>query len=65
MNTHSKGTHLLKEDLWKENFFLQLRNEAIPVKILADDNRYRIWGFHFFNREDNKNFDSDFNELLS
>ena len=28
-----------------------MREEAIPVKVLKDDNEYRIWGLHFFNVE--------------
>ena len=46
-----KGTHLLEKDAWKEEFLLQMREEAIPVKVLKDDNEYRIWGLHFFNVE--------------
>lgn len=59
-----KGTHLLEKDAWKEEFLLQMRDEAIPVKIFADDNEYRIWGFHFFNQDARmKEFDEDFAEL--
>ena len=46
-----KGTHLLEKDAWKENFLLQIRDKAIPVKVFVDDNEYKIWGFHFFNRD--------------
>lgn len=28
-----KGTHLLEKDAWKEEFLLQMRSEAIPVKV--------------------------------
>lgn len=60
-----KGTHLLEKDAWKEEFLLQIQDEAIPVKIFADDNRYRIWGFHFFNTDARKKeFDADFTSLL-
>lgn len=65
MNTNSKGSHLLEKDFWKENFLLQLKNEAIPVKIFVDDSDYKIWGFHFFNQDSLKIFNSDFKELLS
>lgn len=44
-----KGTHLLEKDAWKEKFLLQLQDEAIPTTVFADDNDYKIWGFHFFN----------------
>ena len=60
-----KGTHLIEKDAWKEEFMLQMRDEAIPVKVLKDDNKYRIWGFHFFNQDVRMNeFDKDFSELL-
>lgn len=29
----AKGTHLLEKDAWKEEFLLQMRSEAIPVKV--------------------------------
>ena len=45
-----KGTHLVESDKWKEDFLLQLKENAIPVKTFVDDNKYHIWGFHFFNR---------------
>lgn len=60
-----KGSHLLEKDSWKETFLLQLKNEAIPVKIFVDDNSYKIWGFHFFTQDNLKNFNSDFKKLLS
>lgn len=44
-----KGEHLLEKDAWKERFLLQMRDEAVPIKVFKDDNEYRIWGFHFFN----------------
>ncbi len=46
-----KGTHLIESDKWKENFLLELKNKAIPTITFADDNDYKIWGFHFFNTE--------------
>ena len=46
-----KGTHLVESDKWKEDFLLQLKGNAIPVKTFVDDNKYHIWGFHFFNRD--------------
>lgn len=45
-----KGDHLLENDRWKEDFLLQMKEAAIPVKKYVDDNQYRIWGFHFFNQ---------------
>ncbi|MCM1569867.1 MAG: hypothetical protein NC081_10540 [Roseburia sp.] len=46
-----KGTYLVESDKWKEDFLLQLKENAIPVKTFVDDNNYHIWGFHFFNRD--------------
>lgn len=60
-----KGTHLLEKDAWKEKFLLQMKDEAIPVKVFKDDNDYRIWGFHFFNQDQRmKEFDLEFTDLL-
>lgn len=46
-----KGTHLIEKDSWKENFLLQIEANSIPVIKFADDNKYKIWGFHFFNQD--------------
>ena len=46
-----KGTHLVDKDKWKEDFLLEIEDKAIATKIFVDDNKYRIWGFHFFNTE--------------
>lgn len=46
-----KGTHLLQNDKWKEDFLLEIENKAVAKKIYVDDNMYRIWGYHFFNRD--------------
>ena len=59
-----KGTQLLEKDAWKEKFLLQLKDEAIPVKLLRDDNVYKIWGLHFFNQEHIAEFEADFTNLL-
>lgn len=59
-----KGTQLLEKDAWKERFLLQLKDEAVPVKLFVDDNDYKIWGFHFFNQEHRmKEFDNEFSSL--
>lgn len=46
-----KGTHLIDTDKWKEDFLLELKEKAIPTVTFVDDNKYKIWGFHFFNTE--------------
>ena len=33
-----KGSHLIKNDSWKENFLLEIEKEGITVKTLIDDN---------------------------
>ncbi len=60
-----KGTHLLEKDEWKEKFMLQMKEQAVPMKIFVDNNTYRIWGFHFFNLDNRKReFDEDFASLI-
>nr|WP_296053374.1 DEAD/DEAH box helicase family protein [uncultured Blautia sp.] len=60
-----KGTYLVENDKWKENFLLQLKDNAIPVKTFIDDNNYHIWGFHFFNRNVRETeFSDDFETLI-
>jgi len=46
-----KGTHLLKEDGWKEDFLLELEERARPVTKFVDNTRYELLGLHFYNRE--------------
>lgn len=59
-----KGTHLLEKDAWKEKFLLRMKDESVAVKKFVDDDEYKIFGFHFFNREKGiKKFDEDFLEL--
>ena len=60
-----KGTHLVKNDQWKEDFLLEIENNAVATKVFVDDNEYKIWGFHFFNQEVRLNhFAEDMNRLL-
>ncbi len=59
-----KGTHLIDTDKWKEDFLLELKEKAIPTVTFVDDNKYKIWGFHFFNTECRSiEFASDMNTL--
>ena len=60
-----KGEHLLEKDQWKEKFLLQLKKEAIPTKIIVDNNDYRIWGLPFFNTTVRmENFETEFKTLI-
>ena len=60
-----KGDHLIEKDAWKERFLLRMRDEAVPVSIFKDDNDYRIWGIHFFNRNERiREFSDDLKEII-
>ena len=60
-----KGNLLLEKDAWKEKFLLQLKQEAVPTTVFVDDNDYKIWGLHFFNRDNRmKEFDSELKTLI-
>ena len=37
-----KGTHLIADDKWKEDFLLELKGKSIPTITFADDNKYKI-----------------------
>ena len=55
----------MERDDWKEEFLLQLKEDAVPVKTFTDDNDYRIFGLHFFNAETRgKEFERELKELL-
>lgn len=57
-----KGSHLLLNDKWKEEFLLDIQKEGIPVTTLIDDNNYKIIGFPFFNINDRQ---VEFNDAMS
>lgn len=59
-----KGTHLIADDKWKEDFLLEIEDKAVATKIFVDDNKYKIWGFHFFNTDVRMNeFSKDMERL--
>lgn len=58
-----KGTHLAENDAWKEKFLIKLGDKAVAVKTFVDDDKYLIYGFHFYNQDNMKNFDDDFMAL--
>ena len=61
-----KGEQLISKDSWKEKFLMQLEAKAVPFTEFADDNKYRIWGFHFFNRNERmEEFKADMGKLAS
>ncbi len=59
-----KGSHLLGKDKWKEDFLLKIEEQGIPTKTYVDDNKYRIIGLPFFNREYRmEEFSKSFDEI--
>lgn len=60
-----KGSHLLVQDKWKEDFLLQIKERGIPQKTFADDNQYHVWGFPFFNQQNKMSeFSCKFKQLV-
>lgn len=55
-----KGTHLIEHDEWKQQFLLQLKDEAELVELQSTD-EYTVWGLPFYNEEQTK---SKFEEEL-
>lgn len=56
-----KGTHLLEHDAWKQKFLRELENKAV---VFADDDKYKILGLPFYNRDKLDDFDKAFGNLL-
>ncbi len=59
-----KGAHLSDGELWKEEFLLQLKDNAVAKKFYVDDPAYKILGFRFYNQDKENIFDADFQTLL-
>jgi len=60
-----KGSHLLKEDKWKEDFLLQIERRGIPKKTFADDTEYHVVGLPFYNQLNRMpEFNKAFEEML-
>lgn len=61
-----KGEHLVKDQIWKEKFLLQLKEQAKPFIEFDTNNDYKIWGFHFYRDAniDNKAFEDDVETLI-
>ena len=58
-----KGSHLMSLDKWKEDFLIDIKKKAIIHKKYVDKNRYRLVGFHFFNKDMLKDFEKDLSQL--
>ncbi len=60
-----KGDGYIANDIWKEEFLLDIEKLGIPVITFADNTDYRIRGFHFYNRNKRRDeFRKDFESLL-
>lgn len=61
-----KGTHLLEDDKWKEDFLCEINERSIPTTVHKETNEYRIVGLPFFNTEKRMSeFRAAMDELLS
>ncbi|WP_411062365.1 DEAD/DEAH box helicase family protein [Vibrio parahaemolyticus] len=60
-----KGSHLIKDDLWKQEFLLQLKENNVVEQVLNTPD-YIIWGLPFYNHQSSKeDFAPEFEELLN
>lgn len=57
-----KGSNLLKEDKWKEDFMQQLIDDATTNPLFNYGNEYKIIGLPFYNEEYKK---SEFEEAVN
>lgn len=66
-----KGENLLKQDKWKEDFLLEIKEKTNEdPSLLSENSHYKIWGFHFTNfngKKENRfnEFDQDMKEILT
>ncbi len=56
-----KGAHLIEHDAWKQKFLRELESKAV---VFADDDKYKILGLPFYNREKLDDFDKAFGKLF-
>ena len=56
-----KGSNLLENDKWKEDFLLQISEKYGFEKVIKAENpNYRLIGLPFFNKEHNANFEKEY-----
>ena len=61
----SWGDGYIANDIWKEEFLLDIEKMGIPVITFAENTDYKIRGFHFYNRSKRRNeFKQDMDRLL-
>lgn len=56
-----KGENLRKQDAWKEEFLLEIKEQA-KVEWSTEVNGYNVWGLPFFTEQNNKEFHTAFDE---
>lgn len=60
-----KGSQLLQEDNWKEEFMLELEDNAIIDSTFVDGNDYKVLGLPFYNEENTKEeFEKELNKII-
>lgn len=58
-----KGTHLISNDKWKENFLKEIRSEKKTIKIHTDS--YLITAVPFYNYDSENEFGRELESVLS
>lgn len=58
-----KGENLRKEDKWKEDFLLELKDKA-EVRWLTKTDSYNVWGVPFFTEDKNEDFYNTFDKEI-
>ena len=56
-----KGENLHKEDKWKEEFLMELKEKA-EVRLFTQTDYYNVWGVPFFTEDRNEKFYNTFEE---
>lgn len=59
-----KGGHLIANDSWKQDFMLQIKEDAI-INFSTSAGDYHIWGMPFYNDQNQMDFDSAFRKELA
>lgn len=59
-----KGEHLINQDIWKEDFSLQIEETGLTTGVFSEN--YKILGFPFFNKKENiKKFEDAIIEFIN
>ncbi|MGM9699834.1 MAG: hypothetical protein ACI3YX_00215, partial [Prevotella sp.] len=58
-----KGENLRKEDKWKEDFLLELKDKA-EVRWLTKTDSYNVWGVPFFTENKSEEFCNTFDKVI-